>query len=75
MKFSITLAPYLAVVGGSLTQLDENEQGADDFAGTALSYLSEAGVAIEEGGELPPIPELLARGTTEKLSKGARLTL
>lgn len=67
MKFE-DIAPFLGVTGQSLIDLDENKEGADDFAGELLIYAADVGTAIAANGELPPLPAIIAEGTSQKIS-------
>lgn len=74
MKFE-DIAPFLGVTGQSLIDLDENKEGADDFAGELLIYIADVGAAIGTDSELPPLPEVIANGTNQKISGVLRSTL
>lgn len=67
MKFE-DIAPFLGVTGQSLIDLDENKEGADDFAGELLVYVADVGAAVAADGELPPLPAIIANGTNQKIS-------
>ncbi len=67
MKFE-DIAPFLGVTGQSLIDLDENKEGADDFAGELLVYVADVGSAIATHDELPPLPLIIANGTNQKIS-------
>lgn len=67
MRFE-DIAPFLGVTGQSLIDLDENKEGADDFAGELLVYVADVGSAIATGGDLPPLPAVIANGTNQKIS-------
>jgi len=76
MGFTIeSIFPYLAITGKTLTNLDENKSGADDFAGALLSYVAEVGQAVVDDEELPAIPELVRKGTGDKITGVARASL
>lgn len=70
-----TLAPYFGATGQALIDLDEDKTGAEDFAGALLVYAAEVIVAVASGDDLPPLPEALHQGTTEKIRGGFRATL
>lgn len=70
-----SIAPYLAGVGTMLISIDEDQTGADDFAGQLLLYLSTAITDIGEGGALPPLPDAIKTGLTGKISSTARVIL
>lgn len=69
------ISPFLAISGNELVNFDEDSEGGDDFAGQLLLYVSEAGSLIEQGEELPELPEILQKGTKERISGKARLVL
>ena len=71
----LAVAPYLAATGNALSNLDENKSGADDLAGDLLQYAADTMLAIAQGADLPALPELLKRGTTEKITGSARVSL
>lgn len=76
MAFSFNqIAPYLGAVGNELINLDENLTGADDFAGNLLVYVAEVGQAIQNGEDIPEIPEIVRKGTTDKVSGPLKATL
>lgn len=70
-----TIAPFLAASGQALIDLDENKEGADDFAGELLVYVTDVKNASDHNEDLPPLPEVLANGTTGKISGGLKATL
>lgn len=70
-----TLSPYLGATGQALIDLDADKNGADDFAGALLVYVAEVIGAVSEGGDLPPFPEALKAGTTDKIKGGFKATL
>lgn len=74
MKFE-DIAPFLGVTGQSLIDLDENKEGADDFAGELLVYVADVGQAIASGGDIPPLPPVIANGTDQKISGVLKSTL
>lgn len=74
MKFE-DIAPFLGVTGQSLIDLDVNKEGADDFAGELLIYVADVGQAIGTDSELPPLPEVLKKGTHQKITGVLKSTL
>lgn len=74
MKFE-DIAPFLGVTGQSLIDLDENKEGADDFAGELLVYVADVGQAIGAGEDIPPLPPVIANGTNQKISGVLKSTL
>jgi hypothetical protein len=69
MGFDLTsLIPYMGATGQALRDLDTGKTGADDFAGELLLYGAEVGQAVIDNGTLPELPEVLRRGTTEKIT-------
>lgn len=76
MSFSLeTIAPYLGATGQALVDLDEDKNGAEDFAGALLVYAAEVIGAVSSDSDLPEFPEVLKRGTTEKIGGAFRATL
>lgn len=71
----LAVAPYLAATGNALVNLDEDVKGADDVAGTLLIYGADVILAIAGSEPLPALPEILAKGTTEKITGAARVSL
>lgn len=71
----LAVAPYLAATGNALSNLDENASGADDLAGTLLEYAADVILAVAGRENLPPLPTILAQGTTEKITGAARVSL
>jgi hypothetical protein len=69
------IAPFLGVTGQSLVDLDENKEGADDFIGALLIYVADVGTAIKAGSDLPPLPDVIANGTKDKISGVLKGTL
>lgn len=67
MNFA-SISPYFGAIGQSLLDLDEDSTGADDFAGALLVYVAEVTQSITDGVDLPPFPETLTKGTTDKIS-------
>lgn len=63
-----TIFGALGVTGQTLIDLDVNKTGADDLAGELLVYAAEVGAAVTAGVDLPEFPEILKKGTTEKIS-------
>jgi len=70
-----SIAPYLGAVGNELVNLDEDIEGADDYAGQVLIYVAEVGAAIQAGEDIPEIPELISKGVTGKINTGLKATL
>lgn len=76
MAFSLeSLAPYLGATGTALVNLDENTTGADDFGGELLLYAAEVIAAVSVGEDIPPFPDALKHGISEKISGVARVSL
>ena len=75
-NFLNKLTPYLAGLGASLINLDENNQGPDDIAGAALLYAADVIAAVDGGADqLPPLPDILLQPVQGKLSGAARTTI
>lgn len=74
-NFATKIAPFLAVSGQTLSSIDENQSGADDLAGALLTYVADVIVAVDADEELPELPEIITKGTNEKLTKSARVSL
>ncbi len=70
-----SVAPYLAATGNALLSLDENTSGADDFAGELLVYTGDVIVSVAQGLDLPPIPDAIAKGTSERITGASRAIL
>lgn len=70
-----SIAPYLGAVGNELVNLDEDLEGADDYAGVVLIYVAEVGAAIEAGDDIPEIPDVISKGITAKINTGLKATL
>jgi hypothetical protein len=70
-----SLAPYLGATGQALIDLDEDKQGAEDFAGALLVYGADVISAVSSGEDLPALPDALRYGTTEKIKGGFRASL
>lgn len=68
-------APFLAITGQELRAYDADDTGTDDFVGELLLFLSETLSAIKNNEDLPAFPEILARGTSGKISNKAALAL
>ncbi len=66
---------FLAAAGNELVNADENESGADDWAGQFLLYAGEAIAAIQNSEDIPALPEMIAKGTTEKISGAPKIVL
>lgn len=71
----VALAPYLGASGNALVNLDDNKTGADDYSGELLIYGSEVIGAVAANEDLPPLPEFLTKGVTEKITGAGRVTL
>lgn len=69
------LAPYFGATGQALIDLDEDKTGAEDFAGALLVYAAEVIGSVSSGEDLPPLPDALRHGTTEKIKGGFRASL
>jgi hypothetical protein len=70
-----SFAGFLGATGQSLIDLDENKVGWEDFTGSLLVYGAEVITAVSDGMDLPELPEILRRGTTEKITGAFRATL
>jgi hypothetical protein len=66
---------FLAAAGNELVNADENESGADDWAGQFLLYAGEVIAAIQNDEDIPALPELIAKGTSEKISGAPKIVL
>jgi hypothetical protein len=76
MGFNLeAIAPYLGATGQALMDLDENTNGAEDFAGVLLVYSAEVIGAVANDEDLPEFPEILKQGTSEKITGAFRATL
>lgn len=76
MSFSLyTIAPYLGAVGNELVNLDENLEGADDYAGQLLIYTAEVAAAIHDRQEIPEVPEEITKGVKGRVSPALKATL
>ena len=76
MNIFTKIAPFILAAGNELVNFDEDSLGGDDFAGELLIFIGESGLAIEAGGDISPeLPEILQKGTTDKLSKKAKFIL
>lgn len=71
----VQIAPFLAAAGNELINADENESGADDFAGQLLVYSAEVSAAIVSGEDIPPLPEIIARGTSDRITGAPKIVL
>lgn len=69
------VAGYLGATGNALITLDDNDQGWEDFVGTLLVYVAEVLISVSTGGDLPEFPEVLKKGTTDRISGAFRATL
>ena len=70
-----SFASYLAATGQALIDLDEDRQGWEDFVGALLVYAGEVIIAVLAGEDLPPLPDILRNGATEKITGAFRATL
>lgn len=70
-----TISPFLGATGQALIDLDADKTGAEDFAGALLVYAAEVGVSVSDGSDLPPFPEELKAGTTDKITGAFKATL
>src|SRR5262245_6519024 len=75
MSFINHIPAYLIGAGTALTNLDLNQSGADDFAGALLMYAGYAIDTVVKGGDIPPLPEVIRKGTTEKITGASRSIL
>jgi hypothetical protein len=73
--YFLSVAPYLGATGTALVNLDEDRTEADDFAGELLIYAGEVIAAVAAEEEIPPFPEIIKAGTTDKISGVARVSL
>jgi len=69
------LVPYLAAAGTVLVGADENNTGADDYAGHILAYAADVLTSVLTGGDIPPLPDELAAGVSGKITGTARIAL
>ena len=69
------VAGYLGASGQALIDLDDNKVGWEDFVGTLLVYVAEVLMAVTVGDDLPPFPDALRAGTTDKIGGAARASL
>lgn len=69
------IAPYLGVLGNVLSNIDENKTGADDLAGDLLQYAAGVIVSIQASADLPPVPDSLLKGATDKITGIGRVIL
>jgi len=69
------LAPYLGAAGNTLVNFDENTTGADDLSGQLLIYAGEVIASVQDKADLPPLPDIIAKGTTEHITGAARASL
>lgn len=70
-----TISPFLGATGQALLDLDADKNGAEDFAGALLVYAAEVGAAVSEGADLPPFPDELKIGTTDRITGSFKATL
>lgn len=76
MAFDLkTIAFCLAINGDTLINLDENKTGADDLAGELSIYAADVIQAVTEKIDLPELPDILAKGTTERITGAGRVIL
>lgn len=68
-------AGYLGATGSALVDLDDNTQGWEDFVGALLMYVAEVLISVSAGGDLPEFPEILKKGTSDKISGPFRASL
>jgi hypothetical protein len=73
--FFLSVAPYLGATGAALTNLDEDRTGGDDFAGELLMYAGYVIASVTAGEDIPPVPDTIKAGTTDKISGVARVSL
>lgn len=69
------IAPYLGAAGNELQNWDDNLTGADDFTGALLIYVAEVNAAIEADEDIPELPDILRKGTNDKISGSVKLTV
>lgn len=75
-NFFLKLAPYLAATGQSLINLDENQTGPDDVAGTVIGYAAEVIVSVNNGdADLPAFPDVIVGAVAGKISGPARTAI
>lgn len=70
-----SIVPYLGLTGQALIDVDENKTGADDFSGQLLVYAADAISAVLEDEDLPDLPDVLKKGTTDKITGVSRASL
>lgn len=70
-----SLIPWVAATGLALRELDEDKTGADDFAAELLIFAADLTEAALDKQVLPEIPEILRKGTTDKITGSFRATL
>lgn len=75
MEFLSNIAPILEMSGDILCDLDVDEGGADDFAGQTLRYAGQVLTAVAHGQDLPDLPPLLAKGTSDKITGKSLMAL
>lgn len=68
-------AGYLGATGSALITLDDNDLGWEDFVGTLLVYVADVLMSVSTGGDLPEFPEVLKKGTTDRIGGAFRATL
>lgn len=69
--FSVSLSG----AGALLVGYDQDDKGADDWAGHLMEYSGEAIDGILSDGELPPLPEFLSYGLDGKLGMQGKFAL
>jgi hypothetical protein len=73
--FFLSVAPYLGATGAALISLDADRTGGDDFAGELLMYAGYVIASVAAGEDIPPFPDTIKAGTTDKISGIARVSL
>ncbi|HKX31771.1 MAG TPA: hypothetical protein VJ302_29065 [Blastocatellia bacterium] len=71
----LNVAPYLGATGTALSNIDDNNTGADDFAAELLIYAGEVIAAVAADEEIPAFPEAVRAGTSDRISGIARVSL
>jgi hypothetical protein len=69
------IIPYLGATGAALVNLDAARTGADDFGGEVLMHVADVIAAVSAGEDIPPFPEAIKAGTTDKISGASRAVL
>lgn len=76
MYFEIkTAAGIIGATGQALIDLDADKVGYEDFVGALLVYGAEVMSAAADQEDLPPFPDALRTGLTERIPGGIRATL